>query len=75
MPLPTRTCVRCGESFVLRPGKPGFANICPECSDPYEALENFVAGQSSDPDGLEFQVLRRGELIRLLSCRTIVRED
>lgn len=32
MPYPIKTCVICGEEFELRPGKPGFANRCPECS-------------------------------------------
>jgi predicted RNA-binding Zn-ribbon protein involved in translation (DUF1610 family) len=34
MAFPIKTCVACGEEFELRPGKPGFANRCPECSDP-----------------------------------------
>lgn len=35
MPVfPIKTCVVCGEEFELRPGKPGFANRCPECSEP-----------------------------------------
>jgi len=38
MAFPIKTCVACGEEFELRPGKPGFANRCPECSDP-EAAE------------------------------------
>ena len=32
MPYPIKTCVACGEEFELKPGKPGFANRCPECS-------------------------------------------
>jgi len=39
MAFPIKTCVVCGEEFKLRPGKPGFANRCPECSDP-EATES-----------------------------------
>jgi predicted RNA-binding Zn-ribbon protein involved in translation (DUF1610 family) len=38
MAFPIKTCVACGEEFELRPGKPGFANRCPECSEP-EAAE------------------------------------
>jgi hypothetical protein len=38
MAFPIKTCVVCGEEFELRPGKPGFANRCPECSTP-EAME------------------------------------
>ncbi len=36
MPFPIRTCVVCGEEFELKPGKPGFANRCPSCSEPEE---------------------------------------
>ncbi len=32
MAFPIRICAICGEEFELRPGKPGFANRCPECS-------------------------------------------
>jgi predicted RNA-binding Zn-ribbon protein involved in translation (DUF1610 family) len=39
MTFPIKTCVACGEEFELRPGKPGFANRCPECSAP-EAAES-----------------------------------
>jgi hypothetical protein len=42
MAFPIKTCVVCGEEFELRPGKPGFANRCPSCSEP----EN-----SEDADG------------------------
>lgn len=34
MPFPIKTCVICHEEFELRPGKPGFANRCPACSEP-----------------------------------------
>lgn len=33
MSYPIKTCVVCGEEFELKPGKPGFANRCPDCSD------------------------------------------
>lgn len=33
MAFPINTCVVCGEEFELRPGKPGFANRCPECTE------------------------------------------
>jgi hypothetical protein len=44
MGFPIKTCVVCGDEFELRPGKPGFANRCPACSEP-EADEPAV------PDG------------------------
>ena len=35
MPLfPIKRCVACGEEFELKPDKPGFANRCPDCSQP-----------------------------------------
>jgi len=37
MPFPIRTCAVCGEEFELKPGKPGFANRCPACSEPEES--------------------------------------
>lgn len=39
MGFPIKECVVCGEEFELRPGKPGFANRCPACSEP-DADEN-----------------------------------
>jgi len=33
MAFPVKICVVCGEEFELKPGKPGFANRCPECSE------------------------------------------
>jgi len=34
MAFPIKVCVVCHEEFELRPGKPGFANRCPSCSEP-----------------------------------------
>ena len=34
MAYPIRVCAVCGEEFELKPDKPGFANRCPECSEP-----------------------------------------
>ena len=42
MPFPIKTCVICHEEFELRPGKPGFANRCPSCSEPEESSEPQV---------------------------------
>ena len=33
MSYPIKACVVCGEEFELKPGKPGFANRCPDCSE------------------------------------------
>jgi hypothetical protein len=34
MPFPIKVCVVCEEEFELKPGKPGYANRCPACSEP-----------------------------------------
>jgi predicted amidophosphoribosyltransferase len=34
MGFPIKICSVCGEEFELKPDKPGFANRCPECSEP-----------------------------------------
>jgi hypothetical protein len=33
MSFPIKVCVVCCEEFELKPGKPGFANRCPACSE------------------------------------------
>jgi hypothetical protein len=43
MPFPIKVCVVCEEEFELKPGKPGFANRCPECSEP-EATDTASSG-------------------------------
>jgi hypothetical protein len=50
MAFPIRTCVVCGEEFELKPGKPGFANRCPECSvtDDGNSTANFKATGDSE---------------------------
>jgi hypothetical protein len=39
MAFPIKVCVVCNEEFELKPGKPGFANRCPECSIPDESID------------------------------------
>lgn len=48
MPFPIKTCVVCGEEFELRPGKPGFANRCPNCSETKEG--DATTKRSMDAD-------------------------
>jgi len=45
--FPIRVCVVCGEAFELKPDKPGFANRCPDCSEP-EADDHSQGELSSD---------------------------
>ena len=50
MPFPSKICVLCGEEFELRPGKPGFANRCPECSSPEAEAERAQRGGAGGID-------------------------
>ncbi len=50
MPFPWKVCVVCGEEFELRPGKPGFANRCPECSTPEAEAERAQRASVSGID-------------------------
>ena len=36
MAFPIKVCAICNEEFELKPNKPGFANRCPQCSEPEE---------------------------------------
>lgn len=50
MAFPIKTCVVCEEEFELRPDKPGFANRCPECSEPESTdLPSDGSIDTSDP--------------------------
>ncbi len=46
MPFPIKICSVCGEEFELKPGKPGFANRCPSCSE-----QDETAGTSQGTTG------------------------
>jgi hypothetical protein len=48
MPFPIKVCVVCSEEFELRPDKPGFANRCPECSEPEETDSELNRGMDAD---------------------------
>lgn len=48
MAFPIKICVACDEEFELRPGKPGFANRCPACSEPNS--EDANGKQKMDAD-------------------------
>ncbi len=64
MPFPIKTCVLCGEEFELKPGKPGFANRCPECSAE-EAAEAAEKERLTSGDR-ELDAARRGAIRDML---------
>lgn len=63
MAFPIKTCVVCGEEFELRPGKPGFANRCPACSEPEEGA---ALPKPGDGANAEQNAARRGAIRDLL---------
>jgi hypothetical protein len=62
MAFPIKTCVACGDEFELRPGKPGFANRCPACSEPGAAEP--AAGNFRDPNASREQDAERRRVMR-----------
>ena len=47
MPFPIKVCAVCGESFELKPDKPGFANKCLECTEEEQEAADAAAKSSS----------------------------
>ncbi len=60
---PIKTCKICGEKFELKPGKPGFANVCPDCT---EAEEEKKAAESKGESNRELNEARREAMRNLL---------
>jgi len=48
MAFPIKVCAVCSEEFELKPGKPGFANRCPACSEPEQAQTKTKQGVDAD---------------------------
>ena len=48
MAFPIKVCAVCGEEFELKPGKPGFANRCPSCSEEEASAPAAGARMSDD---------------------------
>lgn len=67
MAFPVKTCVACGEEFELRPGKPGFANRCPACSEPDAAKDS--GGNFRDSGATKDQTAARRTAMRDLLYR------
>jgi len=63
MAFPIKTCVVCHEEFELKPGKPGFANRCPTCSEP-EASDELA--KSPGHTDREANAARRDAMRNLL---------
>lgn len=72
MAFPIKICAVCSEEFELKPGKPGFANRCPSCSEP----ENVdpVTKQSMDAEERKAQA-EANEARRLAMRDLLYRKD
>ena len=64
MAFPIKVCSKCGEEFELMPGKPGFANQCPTCSEPED--EGPAAGAAAFGNGREANEARRRSIRDML---------
>lgn len=67
MAFPIKTCVVCGEEFELKPDKPGFANRCPQCSEP--EAEAGVTGNDVLKNDREAIAARRAAIKDMLYTR------
>ena len=71
MVFPIKVCTVCSEEFELKPDKPGFANRCPECSEPEQV--DSATKQSVDADERkslrEANEARRQAMRDLLYCK------
>ena len=65
MAYPIKTCVVCGEEFELKPGKPGFANRCPDCSEE-DASDPHTRNADSERGNSEMNAERRKAMRDLL---------
>jgi hypothetical protein len=64
MTFPIKTCAICSEEFELKPGKPGFANHCPDCTA--EKEEAAASGRAEETTSREQQAARREAMKNLL---------
>jgi hypothetical protein len=68
MAFPIKVCVVCSEEFELRPGKPGFANRCPACSEP-EETESAV---TRPMDAIERKAAKEADAARRKAIRDLL---
>jgi hypothetical protein len=68
MPFPIKVCVVCEEEFELKPGKPGFANRCPQCSEP----ESDEPASKSHMDAVELQASREANAARRAAIKDLL---
>ncbi len=72
MAYPIKTCVVCHEEFELKPGKPGYANRCPDCSADDEKQPTNTGLRGADALGTESE---RNEARRQAMKNLLYRKD
>lgn len=68
MAFPIKNCVVCGEEFELKPDKPGFANRCPECSEP----ETVEGTKTPSTDAVERKAQSEANAARRQAIRELL---
>jgi hypothetical protein len=68
MAFPIKVCTVCSEEFELKPDKPGFANCCPECSEP-EPVDSMT---KRSVDAEERKTLREANEARRQAMRDLL---
>lgn len=68
MAFPIKVCAVCSEEFELKPGKPGFANRCPACSEP----EHTDAAPKRSVDADERKSLKEANEARRRAMRDLL---
>jgi hypothetical protein len=69
MAFPIKVCVVCSEEFELRPGKPGFANRCPACSEPEETAPPV---ETPHMDAIERKAAKEADAARRKAIRDLL---
>jgi hypothetical protein len=68
MAFPIKVCVVCSEEFELKPGKPGFANRCPACSE----SQQTDSGTKRSVDADERKTLKEANEARRSAIRDLL---
>jgi len=68
MAFPIKVCSICSQEFELKPDKPGFANRCPECSEP----ETAEASTKGSKDAARSKVDREANEARRQAMRNLL---
>ena len=73
MAFPIKVCVVCSEEFELKPGKPGFANRCPQCSSPESNIPDSTDPTTKRPmDADERKTVKEANEARRLAMRELL---